>query len=139
MKRMLALSLLLALSTAVFGQDDWPVDDFVATTGVREGPVASRDLPGWSARPTILISPRWGFAELLQVTFPELDVIVVNNPAEAMAEAILQILSNHEKAKQMGIAAQTRIAENFTVEHQVIEVQKIYDSILDNFRRRKGK
>ena len=87
MKRMLALSLLLALSTAVFGQDDWPVDDFVATTGVREGPVASRDLPGWSARPTILISPRWGFAELLQETFPELDVIVVNNPAEAMAEA----------------------------------------------------
>jgi len=87
MRRLLALYLLLALSPAVFGQDDWSVDEFVATTGVREGPVASRDLPGWSAQPTIMISPRWGFAELLKEAFPDANVVVADDSLEAMAGA----------------------------------------------------
>lgn len=87
MKRTLALYLLLVLSTAVYGQDDWTVDEFVATTGVREGPVASRDLPGWSARPTILLSPRWGFAESLAEAFPDANIVVANDLAEALAAA----------------------------------------------------
>lgn len=87
MIRSFALYLLLSLPAAAHAQNDWSVDEFVATTGVREGPVASRDLPGWSAEPTILMSPRWGFAELLQEAFPAADIVVVNDLPEAMAGA----------------------------------------------------
>lgn len=89
MIRTLALYLILALPTAVLAQDDWSVDEFVATTGVREGAVASRELPGWDAQPTILIAPAWGFPERLQAAFPDANIIVANDLPEAMAQAPL--------------------------------------------------
>jgi len=50
--------------------------------------------------------------------------------SKAMATAILQILSDWDKAKKMGLAARRCVAEKFTVQQQVTSVQKIYDSIL---------
>lgn len=50
--------------------------------------------------------------------------------SKAMAEAILWIVHNQDKAEEIGIAARRRIAEKFTVTRQVNAVQKLYDSIL---------
>lgn len=49
----------------------------------------------------------------------------------AMAQAILKIISNPAWARQMGLAARRRVAERFTVQKQVKAVQKLYDSIFN--------
>ena len=57
-------------------------------------------------------------------------ILVPPKSSKAMAEAILWIIQNKDKAEEIGIAARRRIAEKFTVTHQVNAVQKLYDSIL---------
>ena len=57
-------------------------------------------------------------------------MLVPCKDSKAMARAILQILSDRDKAKKMGLAARRRVTEKFTVQHQVTAVQKLYDSIL---------
>ena len=56
---------------------------------------------------------------------------------DAMAQAILQIISDPDRAKQLGMAARRRVAEKFTVQHQVKAIEKLYDEILANPKRRK--
>jgi len=43
-------------------------------------------------------------------------LLVPCKDSKAMAKAILQILSDHDKAGQMGIAARRRVAEKFTAQ-----------------------
>ena len=57
-------------------------------------------------------------------------LLVPCKDSKAMAMAILQILSDRDKAEQMGLAARRRVTEKFTVKQQVTAVQKLYDSIL---------
>ena len=57
-------------------------------------------------------------------------LLVPCKDSKAMAKAILRIISNQDKAEQMSLAACQRVAEKFTVRHQVNAVQKLYDSIL---------
>ena len=57
-------------------------------------------------------------------------LLVPCKDSKAMAMAILQILSDRDKAKKMGLAARRRVTEKFTVQHQVTAVQKLYNSIL---------
>lgn len=57
-------------------------------------------------------------------------LLVPCKDSKAMAMAILQILSDRDKAKKMGLAARRRVTEKFTVQQQVTAVQKLYDSIL---------
>ena len=57
-------------------------------------------------------------------------LLVPCKDSKAMASAILQILSDRDKAKQMGLAARRRVTEKFTVQQQVAAVQKLYDSVL---------
>ena len=64
-------------------------------------------------------------------------LLVPCRDAEAMARAILQIISDPDRAKQMGMAARRCVAEKFTVQHQVMAVQKLYDDILADPKRRK--
>ena len=56
-------------------------------------------------------------------------LLVPCKDSKAMATAILQILSNRDKAKKMGLAARRYVAEKFTVQQQVTSVQKLYDSV----------
>ena len=57
-------------------------------------------------------------------------LLVPCKDSKAMARVILQILSDRDKAKKMGLAARRRVTKKFTVQHQVTAVQKLYDSIL---------
>lgn len=58
-------------------------------------------------------------------------LLVPRRDAKAMAQAICWLLSNQEKAAQIGQAAHQRVKEAFTVSHHVTKIQGIYDSILN--------
>lgn len=53
--------------------------------------------------------------------------------SHAMAIAILQILSDNNKANQLGMAAREFIKERFTITHQLSAVEKLYQSILGDY------
>ena len=57
-------------------------------------------------------------------------LLVPPQNSKAMAETILQIIYNQDKAQKIGLAARRSVAEKFTVRHHVNAVQKLYDSIL---------
>jgi type III pantothenate kinase len=57
-------------------------------------------------------------------------LLVPCKDSKAMARAILQILSDRDKAENMGLAARRCVTEKFTIKQQVTAVQKLYDSIL---------
>jgi len=56
-------------------------------------------------------------------------LLVPCKDSKAIATAILQILSDWDKAEKMGLAARQCVTEKFTVKQQVTAVQKLYDSI----------
>ncbi len=57
-------------------------------------------------------------------------MLVPCKDSKAMAKAILQIISDKDKAKQMGLAARRHVANKFTIQRQITAVQDLYDSIL---------
>ncbi|MDJ0795141.1 MAG: D-2-hydroxyacid dehydrogenase [Woeseiaceae bacterium] len=65
------LSLLVMTTTSALAQDDWTVEDFIAATGVSPGATASRDLPGWTANPTIRVLSGADDLRALEKAFPE--------------------------------------------------------------------
>lgn len=64
---------------AAAAQDGWTIDEFISTTGVRPGPVASRDLPGWSANPTILVLGSRADTAELAMAFPSATFVDTNS------------------------------------------------------------
>jgi len=50
--------------------------------------------------------------------------------SQAMGRAIIKILSDRNKAQQIGNAARQRVIEKFTVDQQVTHVQNVYDFLL---------
>lgn len=57
-------------------------------------------------------------------------LLVPPQDSKAMADAVLELLSNREKAERIGLAARQCVAERFTVEYHVVKVQSVYDSIM---------
>jgi glycosyltransferase involved in cell wall biosynthesis len=57
-------------------------------------------------------------------------LLVPCRDSKAMSRAILHVISNPDRAWQIGMAARKRVAEKFTVQHQVKAVEKLYDDIL---------
>jgi glycosyltransferase involved in cell wall biosynthesis len=57
-------------------------------------------------------------------------MLVPCKDSKAMAQAILHVISNKAKAKQMGLAARRHVANKFSVQRQVTAVQELYDSIM---------
>jgi glycosyltransferase involved in cell wall biosynthesis len=59
--------------------------------------------------------------------------------SDAIAEAIIHITLNPDKAIQMGMASRQRVYKKFMVEKQIIEIQNLYDDILADHQRRRKK
>jgi len=57
-------------------------------------------------------------------------LLVPCKDSKAMAGAIIKLLSDRDKAQQIGLAAYRRVADKFTLQKKVAAVQKLYDSIL---------
>ena len=49
-----------------------------------------------------------------------------------MAKAILYLISNPGKAKEMGLAARRHVAQKFTIQHQITSMQNLYDSFFES-------
>jgi len=79
--------LLLTIPGFAVAEDPWTVDEFIAETGVREGPISARELPGWNGNPTILLGPGPGITDDLALEFPQATFIVADNPAELLSKA----------------------------------------------------
>lgn len=58
-------------------------------------------------------------------------LLVPCQDAKAMARAIMLFLADYDKARQMGEAAQQRVAENFTMSKQMTAVHLLYTTLLD--------
>jgi len=54
-------------------------------------------------------------------------LLVPCKDSKAMAKAILQIISDKGRAKQMGLAARQCVTDKFTIQRQVTAVQELYD------------
>jgi len=57
-------------------------------------------------------------------------LLVPCRDSKALAKAVLELLSDREKARRMGLAARRRVEEKFTVQSHVAAIQEIYGSIL---------
>ncbi len=81
---LLRLASLFVLSGTAQAEVATSVSDFIAATGVREGPIATRTLPGWRANPTILVRADRRLAIDAAADFPDARIIVVANREEAL-------------------------------------------------------
>lgn len=83
----IACFLLCFVSAAAIAQDDWSAEEFIETTGVREGPVPVRELPGWSPNPTILLQGTAEFAAELEQAFPAARFVPASGPEDLLKRA----------------------------------------------------
>ena len=85
-------------------------------------------IEGMAAGKPVIATEAGGVLDIIENGISGL--LVTIRDSEAMAQAILQVILNREQAEQMGLAARRRVAERFTVQHQMTTVQKLYDTIL---------
>jgi glycosyltransferase involved in cell wall biosynthesis len=63
-------------------------------------------------------------------------LIVPPEDAAALASALLQLISDPEKAREMGSAGRKRVEERFTIEAMMRRITRVYDALLGNNVRR---
>ncbi len=81
--RRLTAGLLLILSFGVHAE--LTIDELIDEAGLEESAVASRDLPGWTETPTIIVPDN--YLETLSTTFPDARFLGAASTAEATALA----------------------------------------------------
>ena len=109
--------------------------DLVVHASSRPEPFGLVIIEGMAAGKPVVATAAGGVLDIVEDERNGLLVPCRNS--DSMARAILQIISNPDRAKKMGMEAQRRVAEKFTVQHQVTAVQKLYDDILEDPHRRK--
>jgi glycosyltransferase involved in cell wall biosynthesis len=62
--------------------------------------------------------------------------LVPMGDADAMAEAILVMLRDPARAREMGAAGRERVSKHFTIEQTAARVEAVYDQIQESRRRR---
>jgi glycosyltransferase involved in cell wall biosynthesis len=85
-------------------------------------------IEGMAAGKPIIATAAGGVLDIIEDTVSGL--LVPCKDSRAMAEAIMQIISNQNRAEQIGRAARQRVADKFTIQRQVTVVQELYDAIL---------
>lgn len=81
------------------------------------------------ARP-IIATDIDGISEVL--VDEETGLLVPSENPSALAEAIIDLLSNKDKAGQMGLAARKRVEQEFSVEKMIQETEEVYLSLVEN-------
>ena len=78
---------LIAVVAVVPVRADVAIDRLIEDAGLSEGPVPSRDLPGWGPPKKLVVRDAGDFVESLQAEFPGVRFIAAPTPADATAEA----------------------------------------------------
>ena len=86
MSRTLLLCLIAAAAVAPV-RADVAIDRLIEDAGLSEGPVASRDLPGWKPPQKLVVRDAGNLVESLQAEFPGVRFVATPTPADAAAEA----------------------------------------------------
>jgi glycosyltransferase involved in cell wall biosynthesis len=101
-----------------------------STTGEPFGQVI---IEGMAAAKPIVATNGGGVTEIVEDGLT--GMLVPMGDAQAMADAICEILADPEKAKKMGIRGRHRVENHFTVELTASKVEAVYHEILRRRRR----
>ena len=101
--------------------------EMVALPSLYEGMPLTAIEAGAARRP-LVASAVDGTCEV--VVDKETGVLVPPGSVEALAEAILMLLADPEKARRMGQAARRRVEERFSLERQVEETSAVFETCL---------
>jgi glycosyltransferase involved in cell wall biosynthesis len=85
-------------------------------------------IEGMAAHKPVVATDGGGVPEIVQDG--ETGLLVPMGDAQAMASAILQLLANPTRAKEMGRRGRQRVLAHFTVKHTARKVESIYDELL---------
>ena len=96
-----------------------------STTGEPFGQVV---VQGMSAGKPVVATNGGGIPEI--VVDGQTGLLVPMSDADAMAAAISHLLANPELAQQMGLMGRQRVLEHFTIDHTVLKVEQVYESLL---------
>ncbi len=102
------------------------LDAFVLTS-LWEGMPRSLTEAMYCGRPVVATAVD-GTPELVQHN--ETGILVPPRNIDAIADAILTLLNDEAKAKQMGAAAKRRVSEQFSIEKMMTEIERLYDDLL---------
>jgi len=84
--RILFVCLIAAAAIAAV-RADTSIDRLIEDAGLSEGPVASRDLPGWRAPQKLVVMDAGNLVESLRAEYPGVRFVAARTPADAAAEA----------------------------------------------------
>jgi len=85
-------------------------------------------IEGMAAHKPVVATDGGGVPEIVQDG--ETGLLVPMDDAQAMASAIMQLLANPTRAKEMGRRGRQRVLDHFTVQHTARKVENVYDTIL---------
>ena len=106
-----------------------PLLDVMTLSSIREGfPNAISE--AMAARKPVVATDVGGVTELMVDGTTGL-VVPPRNPA-ALAQAMLSLLGNEEKAREMGRAARKRVEDHFSVSRMVVETEQLYEELLES-------
>jgi glycosyltransferase involved in cell wall biosynthesis len=91
-------------------------------------------IEGMAAGKPVIATAAGGILDIIQDGVN--GVLVPCKDSKAIAKAILQILSDPNSAKQMGLAARERVTEKYSIRNFLAAVQKLYQSRLDGSSQR---
>lgn len=113
-------------------RDDVPellqVMDVFVLTSLWEGMPRSLTEAMYCARPVVATAVD-GTPELVQHN--KTGILAPPRDIEAISNSIITLLNDEAKAKQMGAAAKRRVAEEFSIEKMISEIEKLYDDLLE--------
>jgi glycosyltransferase involved in cell wall biosynthesis len=106
--------------------------DIVVLASSEPEPFGLVVIEGMAAGKPVIATASGGILDIIEDGVNGL--LVPCKDSKAMAEAILEIVFNKDKAQRMGLAARRRVAERFTMERQIKAVEELYDSLLGTLK-----
>ena len=100
------------------------IDIFVLPSSSREGLGISL-LEAMAAKKPVVATAIGGIPEV--VIYGETGILVPPEKTEDIADAIIELLKNPDKAKTMGQKGAQRVKEKFTTQGMLMEIEKLYE------------
>ncbi len=108
--------------------DLYPLVDVLVHASVRDEPFGRVIIEGMAAARPVVATRGGGTVEIVREG--ETGYLVPKGDAAAMADAILDLLRNPEKAQRMGQAAREDVAVRFRADEAAQRVMAVYDDVL---------
>ncbi len=104
------------------------MDVFVLPSHTREG-LGIAIIEAMAAERPVVATEIGGIPEV--VNDGETGLLVPPGDAEALSKAIIELLRNPKKTKEMGVKGRTRVKEKFTTKKMLSEIEHVYMSLIN--------